>query len=334
MSDDPPWGSHAFTATDLHALPAEYPYEGATSFLRRPWRRELDGLDVAVAGIPFDLATTHRPGARFGPRAVRQISGTLAWEKRVYGFDFHPVERLAIADIGDFRFDFQRPAGVPAQIEQAARRVVDAGVTLLALGGDHFVSYPLLRATAARHGPLSLLHFDAHTDTWPSPSEDGISHGTMFWHAAREGVVDPARSVQVGIRTTNLDTLGFNILDAPSVHAGGVDATVAGIRRILGDRPVYLTFDIDCLDPAYAPGTGTPVMGGLTAAQALAIVQGLRGLDVVGADLVEVAPAYDVGEVTALAGATLALNFLCLFALSPRRAGRPAGDATGAAAPP
>ena len=150
MTEDLPWGSHAFTATDLHSLPQETTYQGALSFLRRPWRSSLDGLDVAVAGVPFDTATTNRPGARFGPRAIREASSHLAWEPRVYGFDFHPVERLAIADLGDLHLDFTRPAGVPAQIETAARRIVDAGVSLLALGGDHFVSYPLLCATAAR----------------------------------------------------------------------------------------------------------------------------------------------------------------------------------------
>ena len=325
MTDRLPWTSHAVAAPDLHGMPSELPYAGAASFLRRPWRSDLEGVEVGILGVPFDTATSHRPGARFGPRAVRQISSTLAWEKRVYGFDFHPVERLAIADLGDLALDFDRPAAVPAQIEAGAARVVGAGTTMLAIGGDHFVSYPLLRATAARHGRLSLLHFDAHTDTWPSESDDGIHHGTMFWHAAREGLVDPAHSVQVGIRTTNLDTLGFNVLDAPWVHREGAETCIAEVRRIVGERPVYLTFDVDCLDPAYAPGTGTPVMGGLAASQALEIVRGLAGLDVVGADVVEVAPAYDVGEITALAGATLALNFLCLFALAPGRTGTTSG---------
>ncbi len=321
MNDDLPWGSHAFTATDLHSMPQEMTYEGALSFLRRPWRTSLEGLDVAILGVPFDTATTNRPGARFGPRAIRQISSNLAWESSVYGFDFHPVQRLAIADLGDLHFDFSTPARTPARIEAAARKIVDAGVTLLALGGDHFVSYPLLRATAARHGPLALLHFDAHTDTWPDEHADGVSHGTMFWHAARDGVVVPGESVQIGIRTSNPDTLGFNVLDAPWVHRHGVDAVIAEVRRIVGTRPVYLTFDIDCLDPSCAPGTGTPVMGGLNAAQTLEIVRAMAGLNIVGADVVEVAPAYDVAEVTALAGATLALNFLCLFALAPGRQG-------------
>ena len=163
---------------------------------------------------------------------------------------------------------------------------------------------------------MSLLHFDAHSDTWQD--EDGrIDHGTMFYHAAKQGVVDPASSVQIGLRTHNNDTLGFNVLDAPWVHARGVDAVIAETRKVIGDRPVYLTFDIDCLDPSYAPGTGTPVCGGLTSYQALAILRGLQGLDVIGADIVEVAPAYDIGEITALAASHIAMEFLCLFASRP-----------------
>jgi agmatinase len=168
---------------------------------------------------------------------------------------------------------------------------------------------------------LSLIHFDAHSDTW-SDDDGRIDHGTMFFHAAREGVVDPARSVQIGLRTTNDDTLGFSVLDAPWVHAHGPDAAAAEIKRVVGGHKAYLTFDIDCLDPAFAPGTGTPVCGGLSTHQALQIVRGLAGIDLVGMDLVEVAPAYDVGDITALAGATLAHEFLCVFAAGPGRPGR------------
>jgi agmatinase len=307
----------AFTREDLHGTTAEATYGGALSFLRRRYTRELKGVDVAVIGVPFDTATTNRPGARFGPRAIRAASANLAWA-RPYGWDFDPFDRLAVIDAGDCAFDFGRPAGVPAEIEEHARAVLDAGVALLTLGGDHFITYPLLRAHAAVHGPLSLIHFDAHSDTWAD--EDGrIDHGTMFFHAAREGVVDPVRSVQIGLRTHNPDTLGFTLLDAPFVHTNGIAAVVEAVRRVVGGYKAYLTFDIDCLDPAFAPGTGTPVCGGLSTSQALQIVRGLAGIDVVGMDLVEVAPAYDVGEVTALAGATLAHEFLCLFAEAPAR---------------
>lgn len=305
-------GDHAFTRESLYGTIPERTFAGALSLFRRRYTRDLTGVDVAVTGIPLDTATTNRPGARLGPRAVRQASTILAWE-RPWPWDFDPMDRLAVIDYGDCPFDFGRPEQVPEAIEAHAREILDGGAALLSIGGDHFVTYPLLRAHAAKHGPLSLLHFDAHSDTWAD--EDGrIDHGTMFFHAAKQGIVDPARSVQVGLRTTNDETLGFNILDARWVHARGPEAVAAEIKRILGDHKTYLTFDIDCLDPCFAPGTGTPVCGGLSTSQALEIVRGLAGINLIGMDLVEVAPAYDVGEITALAGATLALEFLCLYA--------------------
>jgi agmatinase len=242
----------------------------------------------------------------------------MAWD-RPYGMPFDPFDRLAVIDYGDCVFDFGRPDTVPGAIERHAANIISSGAGLLSLGGDHFVSYPLLKAHAERHGsPLSLLHFDAHSDTW-SDEAGRIDHGTMFWHAAREGLVDPAHSVQIGLRTTNDDTLGFNVLDAPWVMENGIDAVVTECRRILGERPVYLTFDIDCLDPAFAPGTGTPVCGGLNTYQASGILRRLAGINLVGMDVVEVAPAYDVGEITALAGAMLAMEMVCLYASRPGR---------------
>jgi agmatinase len=185
---------------------------------------------------------------------------------------------------------------------------------MLTLGGDHFISYPLLKAHAKQHGALSLIHFDAHSDTWPDEEGARIDHGTMFYHAAREGLVDPARSVQVGLRTTNDDVMGFQVLDAREVHRQSPEQIAERIRARVGEHPVYLTFDIDCLDPAFAPGTGTPVCGGLSSHQALEILRGLRGINLVGMDVVEVAPPYDSAEVTALAGATLAMEMICLYA--------------------
>jgi agmatinase len=227
---------------------------------------------------------------------------------------FDPFDRLAVVDAGDCYFDHGRPDETPAKIEEYAFSIIDQGPALLSLGGDHFVSYPLLRAHRRKHGgPLSLLHFDAHSDTW-ADENDRIDHGTMFWWATRQGLIDPASSVQVGIRTSNPDTLGFTIIDGPEVHASGIEAVIGRIREILGGRPVYLTFDIDCLDPSCAPGTGTPVCGGLTTHQAMSILRGLAGINVVGMDVVEVAPAYDVGEITALAGAHLAMEMLYLYA--------------------
>jgi agmatinase len=317
---EPRFGDSAITETDLHAFPDDTSYSGVTSFLRRPYRKDLAGIDVVVIGVPFDTATTNRPGTRFGPRGIRAASSLLLYEQLVYGWDFHPITEMAIVDHGDLPFDFSKPAEVPAAIEAYAKKIVDAGPMMMTLGGDHFISYPLLKAHASRHGaPLSLIHFDAHSDTWEDDHEDGVNHGTMFWHAAREGLVDPATSVQIGLRTVNLDTLGFNILDAPWVHRHGTDAVIAEARRIVGDKKAYLTFDIDCLDPSYAPGTGTPSPGGLTTHQAFQIVQGLSGLNIVGADVVEVSPPYDVAEITALAAAQLAMNFLCLFARAPWR---------------
>lgn len=306
-------GDQAFRRENLFGTNSEPTYAGALSFMRRKYTRDLEGVDLAVTGVPLDLATTNRPGARFGPRAIRAASSVMAW-MRPYGMSFDPFDRLAVVDCGDCLFDFGRPETVPQAIEDHAAAIIGAGPALLALGGDHFIAWPLLKAHARRHGaPLSLLHFDAHSDTWHD--EDGrVDHGTMFWHAVREGLVDPARSVQVGIRTTNDDTLGFNILDAAWVHEHGVKAVAGEARRILGDRPVYVTFDIDCLDPAFAPGTGTPVCGGLSTYQAAAILRKLAGINVIGMDVVEVAPAYDVGEITALAGAAIAMELICLYA--------------------
>ncbi|MFT4767041.1 MAG: agmatinase [Glaciecola sp.] len=291
-------------------------YGGATSFMRRRYTRDLTGIDVAVVGIPYDLATTNRSGARLGPRAIRNISGNLSWEMAVNGWGFDPFDRISVVDYGDFGFDPGLPAEVPAVLEAQARDILATDTAILALGGDHFVTYPMLKACAAKHGPLSLIHFDAHSDTWEDEA-GRIDHGTMFWHAAQDGTVDPSRSIQLGMRTHNPDTHGYNVYDADWVHDHSAAEAIAKIRETVGDNPCYLTFDIDCLDPSFAPGTGTPVVGGLSTQQALRILRGLGGLNVVGMDLVEVAPAYDVSEVTALAGATLALNMLCIFSERP-----------------
>ncbi len=308
-----PENDFAITRDSLCGTDSEPTYGGITSFLRRRYTKDTSGADVAVMGIPFDTATSNRPGTRFGPRAIRTASPMMAWE-RPYGMPFDPLEKLAVVDVGDCMFDFGKPESVPGEIEARAYQIISDGPALLSLGGDHFLTYPLLKAHVRKHGgPISLLHFDAHTDTWDDDN-DRIDHGTMFWWAAKQGLVDPATSVQVGIRTTNHDTLGFHVIDAPRVHAQSLDETIAEIRGKLGNNKVYLTFDIDCLDPSYAPGTGTPVPGGLTSHQALGILRGLAGIDVIGMDIVEVAPQYDVGEITALAATALALEMLYLFA--------------------
>lgn len=305
-------GDAAFLAESNRGRVVEPTYSGALSYYRRKYSRDLEGVDVAVLGVPLDTATTNRPGTRFGPRAIRAASSIAAWE-RPYPWEFDVFQELAIVDYGDCVFDFGRPETVPAAIQEQAQAIVDQDVAILGLGGDHFATLPLLRAAAKRHGPLCLLHFDAHSDTWED-EEGRIDHGTMFFHGANEGSILSGHSVQIGLRTTNDNPMDFNILDAPWVHRNGTEAVIERIKEVIGSRPVYLTFDIDCLDPAFAPGTGTPVCGGLNSNQAFEIIRGLRGLNLVGMDIMEVAPAYDVGEITALAGAMLSAEFLCLYA--------------------
>lgn len=309
---------YAITRENLRGTTPEPTYGGITSFMRRKYTKDMSGVDVAVLGVPFDTATTNRSGTRFGPRAIRNASTIMAWE-RSYGMEFDPLDKLAVVDAGDALFDFGRPENVPGEIEEAAFNILSQGPGLLTLGGDHFISYPLIKAHVRKHGgPISILHFDAHSDTW-ADENDRIDHGTMFWWATKQGLIDPNTSVQIGIRTTNPDTMGFNVIDAPTVHSQSIEATIKKARASLGDTPVYLTFDIDCLDPSYAPGTGTPVCGGLSSHQAMAILRGMKGLNVIGMDVVEVAPNYDIAEITALAGASIAMEMLYLFA--SRRSG-------------
>lgn len=302
----------AFTRATPYGSQAEPTYSGALSFLRRRYTKELAGVDVAVVGVPFDLATTNRPGTRLGPRAIRAASASLAWCPP-YAWDFDPLDRLNVVDWGDVFFDPGRPHEAPDTITAAYAGILASGAVPLTLGGDHFVSFPILRALHAVHGPLALVHFDAHSDTWRD--EDGrIDHGTMFFHAARLGLVDPAHSIQLGMRTFNPQTHGYRVLDARELHAAGMDAAIAGIRARVGGRKCYVSFDIDFLDPAFAPGTGTPVVGGFSTHEALRLVRGLAGLDIVGMDVVEVSPPYDHGEISALAGASIAQELLAAFA--------------------
>ncbi len=303
-------GDNAFTAASVYGTNHELTFAGALSFMRRRYSRKLDGIDYAVTGVPYDLATTHRPGTRFGPAAIRAASTNLAWGPPwPWGFD--PFDRLAIVDYGDCSFDPGRPEQAPATISAHAENIIAGGTRMITLGGDHYITLPLLRAHAEKHGPLALVHFDAHSDTW---ADEGprIDHGTMFWHAAREGIVVPEHSVQIGIRTHNSERQGFTWLDADWIHNHSAAQACAEIKRIVGDHKTYLTFDIDCLDPAYAPGTGTPVAGGLSSYQAQSIVRGLGAIDFVAMDLVEVSPIYDQSDITALVAANLILDFLCM----------------------
>jgi agmatinase len=269
---------------------------------------------ICIAGIPLDLGTTNRSGARFGPAAIRQAS-------RMLTDGAHPQHwvdpaTMAVADIGDFAVALGDLLASLAQIEEQARAIAH----LVALGGDHGITLPLLRALARRRGPCALIHFDAHVDTWPDNFGQAYAHGSVFYHAIREGLVAPRRMVQIGIRSPVTREVhdwtlaqGVTILTAQQVHETGPDATAARIREVVGDAAVYLSFDIDALDPACAPGTGTPEIGGLASWQAQAILRRLPGMRFVGMDVVEVAPAYDLAEITALAAATMAWEYLCLL---------------------
>lgn len=292
--------------------PEHMTYGGILSFMRCIYSHDLQNIDVAISGIPYDGATTNRSGARLGPRAIRAASTQLA-ELDDFPFGFDLFDYLRVIDYGDCFLDPHHPNTLVPAIETHITKLLQAGVHPISFGGDHFVTYPILRAIAKQHGPVALLHFDAHSDTWDDDGE-ALNHGTMFLRAKQEGLIKVEHSIQVGIRTYNDKDHGFLILTAPWVHRMGMDATLAQIRQRIGQQPVYLTFDIDCVDPAYAPGTGTPVAGGLSSAQALHLLRALSGLNFVGMDVVEVAPAYDVAENTALLAATLAHDYLCLLA--------------------
>ena len=271
---------------------------------------------ICIAGIPLDLGTTNRSGARFGPGAMRQASRMLVDGE-------HPQHRvdatkLPVADIGDFAIALGDLVASLALIEEQAREIEH----LVALGGDHSITLPLLRASAKRRGPSALVHFDAHVDTWPDSFGQTYGHGSVFYHAIEEGLIDPRRMVQIGIRSPVSREVhdwtaarGVVTISAQDVHELDPAAIAARIGEIVGDAPVYLSVDIDVLDPAFAPGTGTPEIGGLASWQVQTMVRRLTQLRFVGMDVVEVAPAYDVAEITALAGATLAWEYLCLLGL-------------------
>lgn len=302
----------AFTRKDRRGLAYENAFGGALSFLRRAYTKDLTGVDLAVTGVPFDQAVTNRAGARMGPRAIREASALQPYDPP-YGWDgFDPLSEFSIIDYGDLAFDYAHTPSFPGLLQAHIAGILAAGVSTVSLGGDHFMTLPILRAYAEKFGPISVIQFDAHSDLWADDDMDRIDHGTFMYKAVKAGIVDPATSVQIGIRTECDDYLGVQYLDAQSVHRDGIDQTLQWARAIVGDRPVYVTFDIDALDPAFAPGTGTPVWGGLASWQAAALLRGLAGLNVVGGDVVEVAPAYDTTGATAIAGAHVAMELCCL----------------------
>ena len=279
-------------------------------------RREHDAA-ISIAGIPLDIGTTNRSGARFGPQAIRQASRMLV--DGAHPTAWINVSKLMLSDIGDFRIALgDIPASLKVIEEQAA--AIDH---LVALGGEHGITLALLRALARRKGPLALIHFDAHVDTWPDNFGQPYAHGSVFYHAIEEHLVDPHRMIQIGIRSpVQRDVFdwtvarGVTIVSSEEVHERGPKVVAEHIRSIVGEAPSYLSFDIDSLDPAFAPGTGTPEIGGLASWQAQSILRRLKGLHFAGMDVVEVAPAYDVAEITSLAAATMVYEYLVLAAVT------------------
>jgi agmatinase len=293
-------------------------FAGLSTFARLPRREDVGRMDVAVVGVPFDSGTTYRPGARFGPAHIRQGSRLL----RPYNpaLDVAPFGRRQVVDAGDIAVNPFDIAAAIATIEAAAREL-SRDARLLTLGGDHTIALPLLRAMHAAHGPIAVLHFDAHLDTWDTYFGEPYTHGTPFRRAAEEGLLDGEHCLHVGIRgplyserdLPESADLGFATISSVEVEQLGVAGTVERMRERLGDRPVYVSVDIDVLDPAHAPGTGTPEAGGLTSRELLGILRGLAGADVVSADIVEVSPAYDHAELTAIAAAHVAYELLSVI---------------------
>ena len=314
-------GCFPFHAIKRRLIMAEIPTFAVSSNFLGVSRNDA-AASICIAGVPLDLGTTNRAGARFGPSAIRQASRML-----VDGD--HPAHwvnpaALSLSDIGDFTIVLGEIAKSMAAIEEQAARIAH----LVALGGDHSITLPILRALAKRRRPLALIQFDAHVDTWSENFGQPYAHGSVMYHAITEGLVDGRRLLQIGLRSPVERAVydwtlaqGVTMITAQEVHEQGPAAIAEKIRQTVGDVPVYLSFDIDALDPAFAPGTGTPEVGGLASWQAQAIMRRLRGLAFIGMDLVEVSPAYDVAEITALAGATMAWEYLSLLGAAQTAAG-------------
>lgn len=294
-------------------------YVGIPTFFRAPLKEDLDEVDIGIVGVPYDGGVTSRPGARHGPREVRNSSTMVRMINQATGIA--PHELCRVADIGD--------AWVPSpfeltgshdSIQQAFARIHERGIVPLAVGGDHSISLPILRAIAA-DGPVGMIHIDAHCDTGDDYMGSRFHHGAPFSRAVEEGLLDAKRTVQIGIRGSINDRdlwkfshdSGMRVIYMEEFYRLGVDKVLAEARQIVGTGPVYISFDIDSLDPAYAPGTGTPEIGGLTTLEAQLLIRGCQGLNLVGADLVEVSPAFDSADITSLAGANLLFELLCVL---------------------
>lgn len=298
-------------------------FAGVRTFMRSPHVTDLVGVDAAVLGIPFDTATSYRTGARFGPEAIRSASVLLRPYHPLHGVNV--VELLSVVDYGDAPVSPGNTERTYRQIEETMAPLVDADVFPLALGGDHSITLPELRVLARRHGPLSLVQLDSHADTWDEYFGQKYFHGSTFKRAVEEGLLNAGHSVQAGIRGSNYGAedlqvardLGFTGIQSEELRALGAERYGALVLQHVDERPVFLSFDIDFLDPAFAPGTGTPEVAGFSTAEALALLRALRGINLVGADVVEVSPAYDgPGQVTALAAANVAYELLALKALA------------------
>ncbi len=291
-------------------------YANIFTYMGIPLSRDLsDQVDAVVMGVPYDLATSGRSGTRFGPTGIRQASSQLRWEEKRWPWTFCLADKLKTIDYGDLSFGDGDSDDMLDRVTAEATKIMASEKILLTLGGDHFITLPLLRAAAKQHGKLALVHFDAHTDN--EESDLAYNHGSMFYHAPRENLIDTDKSIQIGIRTEyDYDNHEFDVVDASWANTHSVEEIVGRVKARVGDSPVYLSFDIDCLDPAYAPGTGTPVAGGITSDRAMQILRALQGLNIVAMDLMEVAPAYDHAEITSLAGATIALEMLHVVAAS------------------
>ena len=301
-------------------------YAGLTTFARLPRLEDVEDYDVAVVGVPFDSGVTYRPGARFGPAHIRQASRLL----RPYNpaLDAEPFRDAQVVDAGDVTanpFDIDQAIG---QTREGLRALMtDAGRPVLSLGGDHTIALPALQAVHSLHGPVALVHFDAHLDTWDTYFDAPCTHGTPFRRAAEQGLVVKGSSAHVGIRGSLYDRqdllddaeLGFTVVHCRDIERIGVDGVVDRVLERVGDHPVYVSIDIDVLDPAFAPGTGTPEAGGMTSRELLGVLRAMSGLQLVGADIVEVSPAYDHAEITAVAAANLGYELLTIMAGQVKR---------------
>jgi agmatinase/guanidinopropionase len=295
-------------------------YAGIPSFMRLPVSRELDEVDVAIMGVPFDSgATSWRSGTRLGPRHIRMNSLQLWGYNRV--LNVGPLDVLRVVDYGDITVEPTSIAETAENITAETAHILATNTSLIALGGDHSITFSLLKAYAAKYGPLAVVHFDSHTDTYGYL--ETLEHGTPFYLALKEGYIDPEAYIQVGIRgplwepeeVANAEALGAKVLTIEACFEMGISAVTAAVQAYIGRRPLYVSLDIDAIDPAFAPGTGTPEVGGFNSYQMLQLVRGLRGLNLVGCDLVEVNPAYDSGDITGILSANLVFEVLSLMAL-------------------